>query len=193
MTFGNNCQYTLYFSVDHRDTNNVTVDQIREAVERCPSDSIPWYNASFELPILHNTWGKDHPEFGDHGSLPNVLDTAIPPVGRTRTSHRARRVCHLGTGYTQTTYESHHQVGGCGHAAGGRQGCGSRGTRRMGGSNDEGAWEFAHHETRQYKMNRLTGQEVLALHGRGRHHLHGCSLQLLPHHHGSRECSGCHA
>ena len=27
MTFGNNCQYTLYFSVDHRDTNNVTVDQ----------------------------------------------------------------------------------------------------------------------------------------------------------------------
>ena len=28
MTFGSNCQTPLYFSVDHRDTNNVTVDQV---------------------------------------------------------------------------------------------------------------------------------------------------------------------
>ena len=164
MTFGNNCQYTLYFSVDHRDTNNVTVDQIREAVELVPKRLYTVvHNASFELPILHNTWGKDHPEFGDHGFLPNVLDTAILSSYVDENKSQGLKSLSSGyCGYTQTTYEEVTTKSGV------------VGTLPVGGKvvkswdeadgwlNDEGEPEFAHHETRQYKMNELTGQEVLA-------------------------------
>ena len=44
---------------------------------------------SFELPILHNTWGKDHPGSGDYGFLPNVLDTRSSQLCRREQVHRA--------------------------------------------------------------------------------------------------------
>ena len=76
LTFGNNSQYTFYFCVDHAETNNVTSDQVRAAVELIPQTCpIVVQNASFELPILVSAWGEDMADSGWHGFLPNVLDT----------------------------------------------------------------------------------------------------------------------
>lgn len=159
LTFGRNCQYTLYFCVDHRDTNNVTVDQVREAVAAVPKRLYTVvHNASFELSVLHNAWGKDHPEFGDHGFLPNVLDTAI--LSSYVDENKSQGLKNLSSGYcdyTQTTYEEVTTKSGL------------VGTLPAGGKvvkawSDSGEADDAieNYESRQYKMNELTGAEVLS-------------------------------
>lgn len=59
LTFGDNQQYTLYFSVDHKDTANLTKDNILEVIRSIP-ESVPIvvHNASFELVVLRNSLGK---------------------------------------------------------------------------------------------------------------------------------------
>jgi 5'-3' exonuclease len=76
LTFGNNSQFTFYFCVNHAETQNVTSDQVRAAVELIPQTCpIVVQNASFELPILYEAWGEDMKDNGWHGFLPNVIDT----------------------------------------------------------------------------------------------------------------------
>lgn len=78
LTFGANSQYTYYMSVNHRDTNNCTSEQVRRLVSLIPSKvHTVVHNASFELPILHMEWGQDQLNNGWYGFLPNVVDTAI--------------------------------------------------------------------------------------------------------------------
>lgn len=78
LTFGNNGQYTFYFSVDHADTRNLTSTEVLEAVNHIPANAYTIvHNASFELPILYGEWGKLWVNNGWQGFLPNVLDTAI--------------------------------------------------------------------------------------------------------------------
>lgn len=76
LTFGSNGQYTYYFSVDHRDTLNITQEQLRDAValihKRIPCVV---HNSSFELPICHAAWGDAWKTNGWGGFVPNVLDT----------------------------------------------------------------------------------------------------------------------
>jgi DNA polymerase I-like protein with 3'-5' exonuclease and polymerase domains/5'-3' exonuclease len=107
LTFGPNNQYTLYFSVDHADTDNIASEDLRQFIASIPQ-SIPLViqNVSFELAVLFNEWGARQMDNGYHGFLPNVLDTKIEanyvdeniPTGLKQRSH--------GTlGYRQQTYE----------------------------------------------------------------------------------------
>jgi len=78
LTFGDNLQYTAYLPVDHADTDNCDVDQVRLLVKAIPGDvRTIVHNSSFELPVLYNTWGDKELNNGWRGYLPNVWDTAI--------------------------------------------------------------------------------------------------------------------
>jgi DNA polymerase I-like protein with 3'-5' exonuclease and polymerase domains len=107
LTFGPNNQYTLYFSVDHADTDNIASEALRQFIASIPQE-IPLViqNVSFELAVLFNEWGARQLDNGYHGFLPNVLDTKFEanyvdeniPTGLKQRSH--------GTlGYRQQTYE----------------------------------------------------------------------------------------
>ena len=56
LTFGDNCQHTIYMSVDHALTDNITVDQCREMVE--VNDAVPVvpHNPAFDFKVLYSTW-----------------------------------------------------------------------------------------------------------------------------------------
>lgn len=78
LTFGPNGQYTFYFSVDHRDTANITLAQLQDVVAALPAKSsvhLVVHNASFELPICYAAFGDGLKDNGWHGFLPNVVDT----------------------------------------------------------------------------------------------------------------------
>lgn len=76
ITFGDNNQYSLYFSVDHADTVNCDSEKLRQfiAMIKCP---VVIHNVSFELAVLYNEWGARQADNGFHGFLPNVLDTQL--------------------------------------------------------------------------------------------------------------------
>lgn len=58
LTFGANGQYTFYFSVDHVDTPNITLDQLRHVIEMLPSNKhTVVQNASFELSVIREALG----------------------------------------------------------------------------------------------------------------------------------------
>lgn len=61
VTFGGNLQHSLYFSVDHAETNNIDSLALRDFIE---SFDVCWViqNAGgFELPVLSLNWGADRP------------------------------------------------------------------------------------------------------------------------------------
>jgi DNA polymerase I-like protein with 3'-5' exonuclease and polymerase domains len=107
LTFGPNNQYTLYFPVDHADTDNVDSEELRQFIAAIPQDKeLIIQNVSFELAVLFNEWGARQMDNGYHGFLPNVRDTKFEanyvneniPTGLKQRSH--------GTlGYRQETYE----------------------------------------------------------------------------------------
>lgn len=107
ITFGDNCQHTVYMSVDHADTANITVDQCREMVEQVPGDMhIVVHNFAFEGQILFRTWGEKWVDNGWHGFLSNTLDTIIGASYVNENLPRGlklRSKTHLG--YEQQTYE----------------------------------------------------------------------------------------
>jgi 5'-3' exonuclease len=107
LTFGANTQHTFYMSVDHRDTNNITVDQCREMCELIPQRlHTVIQNRQFEFSVLYRTWGDKWLDNGWHGFVPNAVDTKI---GASYVSEgepkglKDRSKSHLG--YTQVTYE----------------------------------------------------------------------------------------
>lgn len=74
ITAGDNNQHVYYFSVDHKDTNNISIDDMKETLNSLP-DSIRTlvHNALFELPVV-----RKHMELRfDRGFLNNVIDTMI--------------------------------------------------------------------------------------------------------------------
>lgn len=114
ITFGANTQHTVYMSVDHAATSNITVDQCREFCEAIPKDlQIVVQNRSFEFSVLYRTWGDRWVNNGWHGFLPNTVDTKIGasyvnenlPKGL-----KERSKVHLG--YEQVTYEATTTVSG---------------------------------------------------------------------------------
>ena len=107
LTFGANTQHTFYMSVDHADTDNITVDQCREMVELIPQRlHTVIQNRQFEFSVLYRTWGDKWQDNGWHGFVPNALDTK---VGASYVNEnipkglKDRSKVHLG--YTQQTYE----------------------------------------------------------------------------------------
>lgn len=78
LTFGDNNQYTYYFSVNHADTNNAPLGCLRDVLVSIPPDvQVVIQNLSFELPILFEAFGVDLKSNGWHGFVPNAVDTKI--------------------------------------------------------------------------------------------------------------------
>lgn len=77
LTFGSNMQYTVYISVDHKDTDNVTSEQVRLFIEQvCKLKTrLVIHNTMFEGPVLYNAWGEAWKDNGWQGFLPNWYDT----------------------------------------------------------------------------------------------------------------------
>jgi DNA polymerase I-like protein with 3'-5' exonuclease and polymerase domains/5'-3' exonuclease len=107
LTFGPNRQYTLYFSVCHANTENVSSETLRQFVAEIPQEvELVIQNVSFELVVLFNEWGARQMDNGYHGFLPNVLDTKIEAnyVNENMSvGLKERSLHHLG--YTQETYQ----------------------------------------------------------------------------------------
>lgn len=79
LTFGSNMQYTVYISVDHKDTPNVSKAQVLELLQYIASkrSEIVIHNTFFEGPVLFNEFGEQWKDNGFHGFLPNWLDTKL--------------------------------------------------------------------------------------------------------------------
>lgn len=107
LTFGSNTQHTIYMTVNHRDSDNITVEQCRRMVEAIPqSMHTVIQNRNFEFSVLYRTWGDVWQDNGWFGFVPNAIDTKIGasyvdenlPKGL-----KERSKLHLG--YEQATYE----------------------------------------------------------------------------------------
>lgn len=109
LTFGDNNQYTLYFSVAHKDTPNLSKMQVADVIYHIPQEiPIVVHNASFELSVLYQEWGSFPvwKENGWQGFLPNVRDTQIMAsyVNENMSSGLKQGSQHY-LGYTQQTYD----------------------------------------------------------------------------------------
>ena len=107
LTFGANTQHTFYMSVDHKDTDNITVDQCREMCELIPQSlHTVIQNRQFEFSVLYRTWGDKWRDNGWYGFVPNALDTKVGASYANENLPKGlkdRSKVHLG--YTQMTYE----------------------------------------------------------------------------------------
>lgn len=105
LTYGDNNQYTMYFSVNHADTNNCTSRQVCDLVAQIKTETVI-QNVSFELTVLHQAWGEWLKDNGCRGFLPNVLDTALEASYADENSKRGLKERSLSTlGYVQETYD----------------------------------------------------------------------------------------
>lgn len=151
LTFGDNNQYSLYFSVDHAETNNIKSEDLRDFIG---SFDKPWviHNTYFELTVLWNEWSEAWKDNGQKGFLKSVRDTLFEasyvnengPLGLKSLSFDI--LC-----YQQTTYEEVTTMTGI------------AGSLLPGGRLVEKE-DFGEHgvkETRRYKMNELSGKHVL--------------------------------
>ena len=79
LTFGSNMQYTVYISVDHKDTPNVSKDLVLDLLKFIASkrSEIVIHNTFFEGPVLYNEFGEQWKDNGFHGFIPNWLDTKL--------------------------------------------------------------------------------------------------------------------
>jgi DNA polymerase I-like protein with 3'-5' exonuclease and polymerase domains/5'-3' exonuclease len=185
LTFGHNTQHTIYMSVDHKDTDNITVDQCREMVELIPQEKhVVIQNRSFEFSVLWRTWGDKWADNGWYGFIPNAIDTTVGASycdENLSKGLKQRSLHHLGyeqTSYAQTTTKS----GPVGSLSGGQV------TRTYPKEHIPAVWtqkevevvdddtgeittqvvndqliskaEFVTWEDRQYRMNELTAAEV---------------------------------
>lgn len=166
LTFGNNGQYTLYFSVNHKDTANVTSDQVADIVEmiQCP---ILIQNFSFEGPILYKAWGERFKNNGWDGFLPNVIDTKVLANytnENLKTGLKQSSEAYLG--YQQVTYDAvTSKSGPVGTLVGGKISNEWKEPKLDAEGNHihiDKEPQFNYFETRTYKMSALTGNEVLA-------------------------------
>lgn len=160
LTFGANTQHTIYMSVNHADTDNITVDQCREMVELIPRRlHTVIQNRQFEFSVLYRTWGEKWLDNGWHGMVPNALDTKVGASYVAEDAPRGlkeRSKMHLG--YVQQTYEqTTTKSGPVGSLVGGvkikefKQVVAPLASPEV-----AELWE-----SRQYKMRELTGREVL--------------------------------
>lgn len=104
LTFGDNLQHTVYISVDHAETNNVSSEQVRRLVEKIPTETVI-QNLSFELVVLYQAWADKQKDNGYEGFLPRCLDTKMEASyvnENIKNGLKLRSLTHLG--YKQTSY-----------------------------------------------------------------------------------------
>lgn len=107
LTFGDNGQYTIYLPHNHRDTPNLSKEQICEFLLSVPS-SVPYviHNVAFELSVLHRELGNLLEGNGWHGFIPNAHDTRIlASYVDENKSQGLKEVTQRVTGYKQATYD----------------------------------------------------------------------------------------
>lgn len=179
-TFGDNNQYTLYFTHNHLEepgVPNLTSEQIRDFVGMTPPEvPIVIQNLHFELSVLYQEWGEAWKDNGVHGFLRNVLDTKLEAsyVDENRPLGLKQRSKSI-LGYDQTSYaETTTKEGPVGTLPAGGKLLASFDVQRTikepvyGASFEDqpgellepGEYETIPHERRQYKMNELTAAEV---------------------------------
>ena len=109
VTFGNNGQFTYYVSLDHRDTLNVTVDQLSDFLRLIPTSKVTVAHnaAGFELPVLFNTFGEMWKNNGWRGFFPNMVDSRIAASywNENQRSFSLKPLSLSLLGYGQVTYE----------------------------------------------------------------------------------------
>jgi DNA polymerase I-like protein with 3'-5' exonuclease and polymerase domains len=104
LTFGDNLQYTVYISVDHANTANVSSEQVRQLVAAVPCELVI-QNLSFELVVLYNEWAEKQLDNGYDGFLPRCLDTKMEASyvnENIKNGLKLRSLEHLG--YKQQTF-----------------------------------------------------------------------------------------
>jgi len=79
ITFGDNNQQSLYFSVDHARTRNCDSEKLRQFIAwiTAQGKDLIIHNMNFELVVLFQEWGQRQLDNDFHGFLPNVLDTQL--------------------------------------------------------------------------------------------------------------------
>lgn len=108
LSFGSNGQYGLYFSVNHRDTDNITLDQLSDLLALLPQDKLTVAHnaAGFELPVMFNAWGSKWKDNGWRGFFPNMVDSRIAASywDENQPTHGLKHLSKAVLGYDQTTY-----------------------------------------------------------------------------------------
>jgi len=110
ISFGANGQYAYYISVDHADTNNVTLQQFAEMVTSLdPTKHTAAHNAAgFELPVMYNEISSFMQGNGWRGMYPNMVDTRIAASfwDENQFSHGLKQLSQKLFGYEQESYVS---------------------------------------------------------------------------------------
>lgn len=106
ITYGDNMQYSLYFSVDHKGVRNCTSEQVRQVVAQIPKNiKTVIQNLSFELTVLYQAWADAQKDNGFEGFLPNVEDTALMASYVDENNSRGlKKLSEKHLNYKQTTY-----------------------------------------------------------------------------------------
>lgn len=137
LTFGANNQYTYYVTVDHKDSDNIKMSQVREMLEAVWDSGLKVIiqDFNFEGVVLYNAededgtkWRGEWLKYAHRGFIPNMEDTKLMAnyVNENEKSGlKQRALLHLG--YQQADYATVTTVDG-----------------------------------RQYKMRELTAQHVLS-------------------------------
>lgn len=98
ITLGGNFQYTFDFSVNHAETNNVTLEMVEQILLYLnPTHRFIIQNVNFELPVLKNTYGWFLRDVDDTQLMASYVDENSE-LGLKKNSPRWLN-------YTQTTYE----------------------------------------------------------------------------------------
>jgi DNA polymerase I-like protein with 3'-5' exonuclease and polymerase domains/5'-3' exonuclease len=108
VSFGANGQYAYYISVDHKDTNNVTMKQFGDLLRLIPTDKLSVaHNAQgFELPVLFMEFGQEWADNGWRGFFPNLVDSRIAAShwDENQFSFGLKTLTKKLFGYDQTSY-----------------------------------------------------------------------------------------
>lgn len=161
-TFGANRQYTVYVSVDHAETDNITMSQARSFIEVALDSELKnvIHNTYFELVVLaqaqdeDGTLWLDHWEkYSEHGFMPNVYDTKIEASytnENIRNGLKLRSKEHLG--YEQVSFDQITTLTG-------RQSQLPKGGRLVQMLSEQDEADLL--VTRKYKMRELTATHVM--------------------------------
>lgn len=109
LTFGSNMQYTVYISVDHKDTDNVPKDRIKELLDFIESTGteIVIHNTQFEGTVLYNEFGEQRKENGNRGLLKNWIDTRFEASYVDEDSSKGlKKLSSRWLGYDQVDYKT---------------------------------------------------------------------------------------
>lgn len=111
LAFGDNLQYRLYLTHDHKETEkvkNLDLSHVAQFIELIPYDiEITCHNAGgFELPVMYNHLKERWAENGWGGFLPNVVDTQLmASYVNENESKGLKALSRRILGYEQTSYQ----------------------------------------------------------------------------------------